>query len=114
MARRVSFFAAAFLLTSGTAFPNIPPMSFSIFEIIMLVCFGAAWPFSIYRSYKSRSNAGKSVLFLFVVVTGYIAGALHKIFYSFDAVIYLYILNGVLVLVDILLYFRNSRLMREE
>ncbi len=89
-------------------------MSFSIFEIIMLVCFGAAWPFSIYRSYKSRSNAGKSVLFLFVVLTGYIAGALHKIFYSFDAVIYLYILNGALVLVDILLYYRNSRLMRDE
>jgi len=35
----------------------------SMFEIIMLVCFGAAWPFSIYKSYTSRSNAGKSIFF---------------------------------------------------
>ncbi len=85
-------------------------MQFSVFEIVMLVCFGAAWPFSIYRSYKSRSNAGKSVAFLFVVLTGYVAGTLHKIFYNYDSVIYLYALNGALVLTDILLYFRNSRL----
>ena len=26
----------------------------SPFEIIMLACFGAAWPASIYKSYKSR------------------------------------------------------------
>ena len=45
----------------------------SIFEIVMLVCFGAAWPFSIYKSYKAKSNEGKSVLFLFVIALGYIA-----------------------------------------
>jgi hypothetical protein len=84
-------------------------MQFSIFEIVMLVCFGAAWPFSIYRSYKSRSNAGKSLAFLFVVLTGYTAGILHKVFYNFDAVIYLYALNGALVLIDIALYYRNAR-----
>jgi hypothetical protein len=44
----------------------------SIFEMIMLVCFGAAWPFSIIKSYKSRDNNGKSVVFLFIVVIGYI------------------------------------------
>ncbi|MEN6467098.1 MAG: hypothetical protein ABFD62_18140 [Syntrophaceae bacterium] len=87
-------------------------MSFSIFEIIMLVCFGAAWPFSIYRSYKSKSNAGKSVAFLYVVLTGYVAGVFHKIFYNFDYVIYLYALNGALVLTDVLLYYRNARLGR--
>lgn len=84
-------------------------MHFSIFEIIMLICFGAAWPFSIYKSYKSRSNAGKSIVFLFVVLIGYVAGMLHKIFYNFDVVIYLYALNAALVLTDMLLYYRNSR-----
>ena len=79
----------------------------SVFEIGMLVCFGAAWPFSIYKSYKSREVAGKSVLFLFVVVAGYLSGILHKIFFSYDVVIFLYALNAVMVLVDILLYFRN-------
>lgn len=85
-------------------------MEFSIFEIVMLVCFGAAWPFSIYRSYTSRSNAGKSIGFLIVVLIGYIAGTFHKIFYNYDSVIFLYALNGALVLTDILLYYRNSRL----
>jgi hypothetical protein len=82
----------------------------SMFEIIMLVCFGAAWPFSIYKSYKSRSNAGKSIFFLLVVSTGYLSGVLHKLIYSFDSVIYLYMLNFCLVLTDIILYFRNKRI----
>ncbi len=81
----------------------------SIFEIIMLVCFGAAWPFSIYRSYRSRNNSGKSVIFLFVILTGYVAGMLHKVFYYYDIVILLYGLNCAMVSVDILLYFRNRR-----
>lgn len=82
----------------------------SVFEIIMLACFGAAWPFSIYRSYKSRQIAGKSVLFLFIIFAGYIAGTVHKLIFSFDPVIYLYILNALMVFVDIVLYYRNKRL----
>ena len=81
----------------------------SIFEIIMLVCFGAAWPFSIYRSYRSRNNTGKSVTFLFVVLAGYFAGMLHKVLYNYDIIILLYGINFVMVSVDILLYFRNRR-----
>ena len=79
----------------------------SVFEIMMLVCFGAAWPFSIYRSATSRSTAGKSVAFLFVVFIGYVAGVLHKLLYRYDYVIFLYALNGCMVLTDIVLYFRN-------
>lgn len=101
------------LLTRRPAFPMMPVMTLSVFEIIMLLCFGAAWPFSISRSYRSRSNAGKSLGFLYVVLTGYIAGVLHKIIYNYDAVIYLYALNGVLVMVDIMLYYRNGRLARK-
>ena len=79
----------------------------SVFEIAMLVCFGAAWPFSIYKSYKSREVAGKSVVFLFVVLAGYVAGILHKVFFYYDPVIFLYILNATMVLIDIGLYLRN-------
>ena len=81
----------------------------SVFEVIMLVCFGAAWPFSIYKSYRSKSNRGKSVVFLFIVLVGYIAGILHKILFNYDLVIILYIINAVMVSVDILLYFRNRK-----
>lgn len=80
----------------------------SIFEAVMLLCFGAAWPFSIYKSYKSRQNAGKSIIFLIIIFTGYIAGFTHKLLYSFDAAIYLYALNGIMVFIDITLYFRNA------
>ncbi len=82
----------------------------SPFEIIMLACFGAAWPASIYKSYKSRKNTGKSLTFLIIIFTGYIAGVIHKIFYNYDAVIFLYILNSIMVFTDMMLYFRNKKL----
>jgi len=82
----------------------------SVFEIIMLLCFGAAWPFSIYTSYKARTATGKNLFFLLVVLIGYFAGIMHKIFYSLDLVIILYLLNFCLISLDTLLYFRNKRL----
>lgn len=85
-------------------------MDISLFEAMMLVCFGAAWPFSIYESCRSRSNEGKSVLFLVVIFTGYMCGVIHKINYDWDPVVLLYTLNGLMVLTDIMLYWRNSRL----
>ncbi|MBI4682664.1 MAG: hypothetical protein HY757_06140 [Nitrospirae bacterium] len=85
----------------------------SIFEIAMLFCFGFAWPFSIYKSYKSGTNNGKSVVFLYIVLLGYLAGIMHKIMYSFDLVIVLYVTNGLMVLIDILLYCRNARITAE-
>jgi len=86
----------------------------SIFEAIMILCFGLAWPFSIYKSYTSRQVAGKSILFLFTVFTGYISGVIHKITHSFDWITILYILNGTMIFIDILLYYRNKRLFREQ
>jgi len=80
----------------------------SVFEALMMIFFGAAWPFSIYKSYNSKSNKGKSLLFLIVVLLGYTFGIIHKILYSFDNVIVLYILNFVLIFVDCCLYFRNK------
>lgn len=81
----------------------------SIFEILMLLCFGAAWPFSIYRSYTSRSVNGKSLVFLFIVMAGYLSGILHKMVFNYDRVIYLYIVNLTMVAVDTALYLRNRR-----
>lgn len=81
----------------------------SIFEIGMLVCFGAAWPFSILRSIRSKTTGGKSVGFLLVVLAGYLCGIANKLFYRFDYVIYLYILNFAMVFTDTVLWFRNKR-----
>ncbi|OQY33193.1 MAG: hypothetical protein B6241_08815 [Spirochaetaceae bacterium 4572_59] len=82
----------------------------SIFEALMLLAFGFAWPTSIYKSLKSKSTKGKSLSFLFIIWLGYISGMLHKIFYSFDFVIFLYLINLLMVSVDIFLYFRNKKI----
>lgn len=82
----------------------------SVFEVIMLLCFGVAWPFSIHKSYTSRQTKGKSVVFLLVVVIGYISGIIHKLLFSRDFVVFFYILNLLMVLTDIMLYIRNKRL----
>jgi hypothetical protein len=48
-------------------------------------------------------------LFLFIVVVGYLAGILHKLLYSRDGVVFLYLLNSLMVSADIALYYRNRR-----
>lgn len=82
----------------------------SVFEIMMLICFGSAWPFSIYRTYTSKVTSGKSIVFLVVLLVGYMFGILNKIFYSFDIVVYLYVLNLIMVFIDLMLYLRNRSL----
>jgi hypothetical protein len=82
-------------------------MDMSPFEILMLVCFGLAWPFSIYKSATTREVGSKSMVFLFALLIGYISGVLHKLFYLYDPVIFLYILNGTMVSIDIALTMRN-------
>ena len=81
-------------------------MNLSIFEAIMLICFGSAWPLSIFKSLKSKTNKGKSIFFLIILFIGYISGIIHKILFSFNFVIIFYIINAIMVSIDILLYVR--------
>lgn len=85
-------------------------MNVSIFEIGMLLGFGAAWPINIYKSLTSKSTKGKSVGFLYVIWLGYVSGILHKLLYSPDFVVWFYALNLVMVTVDIALFHRNRAL----
>ena len=48
-------------------------------EIGMLVAFGFSWPFNIAKSWRSRTAKGKSVMFEFIVVFGYLVGLLGKL-----------------------------------
>ena len=84
----------------------------SIFEIAMLACFGAAWPMNIVKSYRSRTAAGRSMTFQWAIILGYICGITHKILYSNDVVMYMYVLNLLMVSVDTALYYRNRKLDR--
>ncbi len=85
----------------------------SIYEIIMLLCFASAWPFSIRKSYASKQNTGKSIMFLYIVLIGYIAGMMHKAVYNMDGVFYLYLFNFCLVSIDMIIYYRNERIARK-
>jgi len=86
----------------------------SVFELVMLLCFGAAWPFSIHKSVVSHSVEGKSLAFLLIVWAGYLAGVLHKIFYHPDIVIVFYAINLTMVSVDTVLYLRNKRILNNK
>ncbi len=87
---------------------------FKIFEAIMLLCFGISWPISIYKSYTSRKVGSKSIVFLYAILTGYVAGIINKLLYSPDIVLALYILNLIMVAIDTLLYYRNVRIEKEQ
>lgn len=89
-----------------------------IFEITMILCFGASWPFNVYKSYHARTAKGKSLLFLILIDVGYIAGIAAKFMnpvYMAEIgekwyVLFFYFLNFSMVAADIILYFRNRRL----
>lgn len=82
----------------------------SIFEAGMLLCFGAAWPMNIIKSLRSRTAGGKSVIFQWAILVGYICGITNKLLYSMDIVLVLYILNFVMVATDTVLIYRNRAL----
>lgn len=81
-----------------------------IFEFLMLFCFGFSWPFSILKSIRSRSTKGKSLLFMVLIELGYIFGIIHKAFFNYNWVIWMYLVLFCLVAVDLVLYWRNWRL----
>lgn len=86
-----------------------------LLEALMVVSFGVSWPASILKSYRSRTTKGKSLFFLLMIFFGYACGVVWKyIEYSqtgaFKYPSYFYILNLVMVGIDIGLYFRNRKL----
>jgi hypothetical protein len=81
----------------------------SLFEALMLVCFGFSWPVSIAKALRTKVVAGKSPVFMAIVCLGYVSGIVHKALYAFDWVIALYAINLVMVVFDLVLYFAYSR-----
>ena len=89
-----------------------------ILEIIMVVSFGASWPFNVMKSYKARTTKGKSLLFLCLILFGYVAGIISKLlneaymanFASKWYVLFFYVLNFIMVFADLMIYIRNYRL----
>jgi lipopolysaccharide export LptBFGC system permease protein LptF len=85
-----------------------------IFESLMVIFFGFSWPANIVKSYKVRTTRGKSLLFLILVLTGYFFGITSKLLSNtINYVLVFYIINSVMVLADIILYFRNRAIDRQ-
>lgn len=82
----------------------------SLFEIGMLICFGFAWPVSIMKSIKTKSIKGKSLMFMYIIMLGYLFGMTHKIVNDLDFVVVLYALNFLMVFTDLMLYYKNKKL----
>jgi len=85
-----------------------------IFEILMLLSFGFAWPFSIVKSIKSKSTAGKSLFFLAIILFGYVCGITNRVINGANYVLIFYILNLIMVSIDIGLYLRNKALIKKK
>ena len=77
----------------------------SVYEAVMLICFGVSWPVSIAKTLRTKVVVGKSPLFMAIVCLGYASGIVHKALYAFDWVTALYAMNMLLVALDLVLYF---------
>lgn len=81
------------------------------FEAAMIICFGLSWPFSVMKSWRSRTTKGKSLLFEVLVFAGYLCGIAGKLItHNVTYVLIFYVINALMVSADLCLYFRNSRL----
>ena len=89
-----------------------------LFEIIMIVSFGASWPLNVLKSYRAKTTKGKSLAFLLLIFFGYIAGIISKLInpvYMAEIVskwyvLFFYVLNLVMVGADLIMYVRNYRI----
>ena len=80
-----------------------------IMETLMLLCFGASWPFSVYRNIRAKSARSMSLNFILLIIIGYVAGITAKIMSgSFTYVLAAYILNLAVVSVNLVVYFINK------
>jgi len=87
----------------------------SIFESIMLICFGLSWPLNVIKAYRARTARGTSLPFILLIITGYIAGIIAKLVAGqVNYVLIVYLLNLAIVSVNVLVYFRNVSLDRKK
>ena len=83
----------------------------SVFETIMLVCFGLSWPLNVIKAYKARTAKGTSLPFIILIITGYVAGITAKVVtQQINYVFIVYLINLAIVAINVLVYFRNTQL----
>lgn len=83
----------------------------SILETLMLLCFGISWPLNVIKAYHAGTAKGMSLPFILLIMTGYIAGIAAKLISGQTGyVLVVYVLNLVIVSLNMVVYFRNVSL----
>jgi len=87
----------------------------SIFETIMLVCFGLSWPINVMKAYKAKTAKGTSLPFILLIIFGYLAGITAKLLMpQTNYVLVVYLVNLAVVFLNLLVYFRNKKLDKKQ
>ena len=86
---------------------------------LMLICFGASWPSAIIKTIRAKNPAGKSFLFMSLVMLGYVFGIIGHLSRNGSAsvrdwVFWLYILDLAMVATDYVLSFYYHTLRKKE
>lgn len=80
-----------------------------ILETVMLICFGISWPFNLVKNIKAKTAKSMSLLFILLIISGYISGIIAKIISGrINYVLIAYIFNLVVVSANLVVYFINS------
>ena len=75
----------------------------------MLICFGISWPVDILKTWRAKRTEGKSLLFMTLILTGYLLGLSAKLVRAAQAgeapelITGLYVLNALFIAADIAL-----------
>ena len=86
-----------------------------LLEGTMIACFGAAWPASIWKIWRTKRTEGKSLIFLCLVLAGYLVGLASKFVRVWgtdepaERIWILYIITATLVSVDLSLVLKYRR-----
>ena len=83
----------------------------SILETVMIISFGISWPVNVSKAVRSRSTKGKSIMFDYFILAGYICGLISKFMtHTFNLAFWFYFPNIIMVITDIVVYYRNRKL----
>ena len=82
-----------------------------VLEALMLISFGLSWPINVLNAWRARTARGTSLTFLMLITFGYVAGIAAKfVGNNINWVLAVYIINLTALIVNLLIYARNSRL----
>lgn len=81
-----------------------------VLETIMIICFGLSWPMNLIKNIKAGTAKSMSLKFIILIIIGYIAGIAAKLIsHKINYVLGVYILNIVIVSMNLVVYFINTK-----